>query len=80
MVENQSAGEPDALAPDFIKAIREEAKALDFESKKLRHEAASLVARAEVKYEAYIQFDLLADKLEAKLEKALAARQKGGEA
>lgn len=76
MVENPSAGEPDALAADFIKALREEAKSLDYEAQKLRREALDLNLRAEVKYNAFVQFDMLADKFEKKL----AARQKGGDA
>lgn len=78
MVENTSGDGHEALAAKFIKALRQEAKALACEAQNLRREAMDLNIRADVKHNAFIQFDMLADKFEAQQEKLLAKRQEGG--
>lgn len=50
--------------------VRNEARAFEAESKVKRREAADLVIIADAKFDAFIRFDMLADKLEAEEKQA----------
>jgi hypothetical protein len=55
--------------------VRNEARAFENESRLKRREAADLNIIADAKYDAFIRFDMLADKLEAEEKKAAEAAQ-----
>lgn len=64
-----------AVAEAMILRVRDKANYFKHESENLRRQARELDVRAGERYDAFISFDLLADKLEADLASAIETRR-----
>lgn len=64
---------PVGIPSAMIRDLRAAAKDLDYEARGLRRDARDLELRAATKYDAFIHFDMLADKLEKQLAQAIEA-------
>jgi hypothetical protein len=63
------------LAKQMVFRVRAKAKDFEVEAQNLRRQAKELEVRAGERYDAFISFDLLADKLDADLASAIEARR-----